>query len=245
MTKNIEKGYTKQEYDCIKKYWEDFKEDVIYNNRFFPNNNIIEILDKLKSIDDPERKLNDSLMVGLIGSLTLYRARIGNFKDKEDEEMLAPPAKITKQGRCNSDGISYLYLASNYETAIYEVRPCKGDIVTVAEIEIDDKHIFSFNTQKDAGSYLRSNPIKNSDLEALIDIIVEDLSKVVTPSNLLEYVPFQFLASYVKKREYDGFVYKSSLTNGCNYVYFEFKNAKVVNKTTYEINNLEYKINEI
>jgi len=39
------------------------------------------------------------------------------------DEMGAPPANKTTEGRVNPRGISYLYLATNPKTAVAEIRP--------------------------------------------------------------------------------------------------------------------------
>lgn len=246
MDNNRAKLYSIEKYNETKKIWEKFKDDIKYNNRFFQDNSVVKILDRLKDKDDTNRTKDDSYMVGLLcEGMNFFRARIGNFKEKDDSEILAPPKNVVKQGRCNSEGISYLYAAHNWETAIYEVKPSKGDIVTVAKIKLGYKHLFSFKTQQEIHKHLRSNPIKDPDIEALIDIINDELSKVVTSSNILDYIPFQFITEYIKKRGYDGFIYKSTLNNGTNYVFFETDSVEVLDKSLYKIDNLKLEIEKL
>lgn len=52
------------------------------------------------------------------------------------DEMGAPPSEEAKDGRINPDGISYLYLANNKETAIAEARPWVGAEVSVGYFTI-------------------------------------------------------------------------------------------------------------
>ena len=74
-----------------------------------------------------------------------YRARIGSRPPKGrgvfsrpllEKEMLSPPSEQTKEGRINPKGISYLYLSSDYNTAISEVRPWLDQHVSVAVCEV-------------------------------------------------------------------------------------------------------------
>ena len=245
MKKESSKLYTEDEYKKVKELWEVFKCDIKYKNRFFSDNSVIKILNKLKTTKDTDRRPGDNIMVGLNGRLELYRARIGDFKNRDDKEMLGPPKEIVKQGRCNAEGVVYIYSANNYETAIYEVKPSKEEIVTVATLSTDSKYLFSFETQSKIKNFLNISPIKDSELEALVDIINDDLSTVVTNDNKLEYIPFQFITEYVKKRGFDGFLFKSSLVNGINYVLFNYEDVIVEEKKLYIIEDVKYDIKDI
>jgi len=52
-----------------------------------------------------------------------------------DREMKPIPEKVS-DGRANPKGIDCLYIATDYDTAILEVRPLIGSYVTVAKMEI-------------------------------------------------------------------------------------------------------------
>ena len=81
---------------------------------------------------------------------TLSRAQIGYREwarqDKEGhewvEEVPFAPERMTpltqnpSEGRNNPRGIAYLYLATDPETAIAEVRPWSGSLVSVASSQI-------------------------------------------------------------------------------------------------------------
>lgn len=71
----------------------------------------------------------------------LYRARQhnqidGNYDDcifTNEKEYWNPPEKsIVKLGRCNDIGESMFYSSNHFETSILEVRPVKGQYITVA-----------------------------------------------------------------------------------------------------------------
>lgn len=64
-----------------------------------------------------------------------FRARVNKIDEidvKPLSDMGAPPREATRPGRLNPTGIPYLYLSSDKETAIAEVRPWMGANVTVA-----------------------------------------------------------------------------------------------------------------
>ena len=245
--KQKEKLYTEEQNKEIQSIWDKFKKDIIHNNRFFSGKDIVSILDKIRRIDE-ERNNDESLAVTLSpmnGCINLYRARIGNYINEEDNEMLNPPDKKTNAGRCNPKGISYLYLASNEDTAIQEVRPNLGDEVTVAEIKIAPVDILGFDAMIKANDILIGRQLKTWDVEALINIINNDLSKVVTVGDENEYAPYQFLAEYIKNRGFGCFRFSSSIAKGTNYVLFDSCDVEIVSKKLYKVNKLICNYEEI
>lgn len=76
----------------------------------------------------------------------LYRARVHNnligksengrlYEFKNENEFWNVPEKYAKQGRCNSNGKSLFYCASDFETAILEVKPKVGEFVTISNFK--------------------------------------------------------------------------------------------------------------
>src|SRR5690606_26316369 len=71
-----------------------------------------------------------------IGS-TWHRARLlGPRPTFSPDEMGAPPPESAGQGRANPAGIPYLYLGSQVDAAIAELRPHTGDRACVAAFEV-------------------------------------------------------------------------------------------------------------
>lgn len=224
------------EINYVKQLWDKFKEDIKHNNRYFVGDNVVELLDKCKTAFEP-RKTNDIFMSGTTGEKMLFhRARIGDYCNKEDTEMLAPPTESVQSGRGNPFGISYLYVASDVNTAIAEVKPNKGDEVTVAKIIVPNKCIFSF-VQDDYKDTIHDNKVKS-----LLKIINEDFSSVITVKKEIEYLPFQFISEYIKKRGYDGLSFSSSVGKGCNHIIFNHDNCYIEKKELYYVSDIKYKI---
>lgn len=245
--KHKDKLYTEEQYKEIQSMWDKFKNDIIHNNRFFSGKDIVNILDRIKRSDE-QRNNDESLAVAMrpmCGYTNLFRARIGNYINEKDNEMLNPPDNKTSAGRCNPKGISYLYLASDEDTAIQEVRPNLGDEVTVAEIRIAPAKILGFDTMIKANDILNGRQLKTWEVEALVNIINSDLSKVVTVGNENEYAPYQFLAEYIKNRGFDCFTFSSSIAKGTNYVLFDSSEVEIVSKKLYKIKQLICNYEEI
>lgn len=239
----------------IKQLWNNFKKELKRKNRYFYSNDIINILDSYKKNSNYLNGIN------LNDNIKYYRARIGNFKDNQnldlnkDNELLAPPPEVASAGRCNAEGVSYLYLASDEKTAIYEVKPNKGDIVTLATLKIK-KTLTIFITElydENNIKYVDKRNQDNRELIALMKIINDDLKNVVTINERVEYLPYQWFSEYIKSKGFDGFSYSSTLIdnsnllNGRNFVLFncENKDIEIVNKDKFTINTVEYNYSKI
>jgi hypothetical protein len=197
------------------KIWQDFCSEIIYRNRYFPDSQVD--LDAL-------RELLDFLSQELEPKTNFYRARITPQKEKYSCKNIGkPPVEKTKHGRANPKGISYLYLSSNRETAVTEVRPFVGAFVTVGMFKNNESlHVV------DLRNPIIDSPFKYGDsLEYYIShleflrMLGYELSKTVNPRDAeLEYIPLQYLCEFIKNNDYDGVIYKSSASDGHNFAIF-------------------------
>jgi hypothetical protein len=199
--------------------WEKLREELMYHNRFFPESDID--LEQLKDnlswlILDPDE----------IPS-SWYRARIQTDSPFDASEMGAPPRRIASYGRANPAGIPYLYLGSTQATAISEIRPHTGEIACVAEFRTPNnlalvdlrnpKRIVSPFELEDATAIGRMR----SDLPFL-ERLGDELTRPVVPqAAAIDYTPSQYLCEFIKKCEYQGVVYRSSVSDGINLALFD------------------------
>ncbi len=217
--------------------WEIFREELKHRNRFFPSN-----------APDISHLEPFGQYIGVIidkGSQKFYRARI-NTSDKPIRigQMGKPSKKISLSGRANPIGISFLYLASTIETAISEVRGHKGEIVTIAEFQLkSDLELADLRDPKSTISPFALN--EENELELIyksmpfLALLENELSKPIIPREAdLEYLPTQYLCELLKKIGFHGIIFKSSISDGNNYVIFNDRKLKAV--TTYQ-----YKITDI
>ncbi|WOE70672.1 RES family NAD+ phosphorylase [Hydrogenimonas thermophila] len=225
--------------DLVSNLWESFKEEIKHNNRFFPKFQSFQ-LDHFK---EWLRELkNENLKKRF-----LYRARISDDKQLiPKENMGKPPAKLIKSGgRANPVGISYLYTATNKKTAIAEVRPHKGEVITIAKIKIIKKLILADlrNPRLDTSPFAIPN-MQIDEIFKYINLLQhfsKELSKPVVPKEAyLEYLPTQYLSELIKDIGYDGFIFKSSVANGDNIVLFSEDKIKIDNIELYSIDNITF-----
>ena len=113
-------------------------------------------------------------------SQILYRARIGNYVGEDYSKILAPPKGKALSGRCNPEGISYLYLSTCENTAIAEIKPNKGDFVTIAEIQLDSLEVFNFGIYNSENQEMCNMLKLDKEVSDLVTIINDDLKSVIT-----------------------------------------------------------------
>jgi hypothetical protein len=192
----------------------------------------------------------------------LWRAQLGDHWNEceIDGEMSIdhgplPPVRMKPlvhsphEGRVNPKGISCLYLATDKETAMAEVRPWLGSYVSVGQFEIV-KGLMLINCFSQQGvdilshSYMKE-PGPDEREKAVWAHIDHAFSQPVSADNpITEYVPTQILAELFRKNGFDGVVYKSLLGEGFNVALFDVAVAKLVNCFLYDAKSVAFKFEE-
>jgi len=233
-----ERDYYGMQYeatDDLYQEWKDFCDEIITTNRFFPkktiNNDLLTYSIKFLETEVPKGTI-------------FFRARICETEVPfQKEEMGMPPAHKTKSGRANPIGIPYLYLASDQETAISEIRPfnqdkiCIGNFRLLENLRIVDLAkeviISPFQFGEQIGNYFY--------YRGLLDILGKELSKPIPRNNsALEYIPLQYLCEFIKTLGYEGVAYKSSVGNGYNIAAFSNLKFLCLSIDNVEITGVEY-----
>lgn len=206
--------------------WEELRKELMHENRFFPNVQID--LDRLGLL--LSRLL---LEEGEVGT-TWYRARIQQGAAAfNPDEMSAPPPNLASHGRANPAGIPYLYLGSESQAALSEVRPHTGETVCVAEFSTppDLKLVDLRNPRATVSPFLLAD---EDDVGQMRDDVVflqrlgEELTRPVLPlAAAFDYTPSQYLCEFIKKCGYDGVIYNSSVSTGVNLALFKPDKAVV------------------
>ena len=106
--------------------WNEFAEKIKHGNRF---HNDLFNADAMSSFLSYAEKSYPENSV-------LYRARRANGNDGYmNSDMGAPPCTICTAGRINPEGISVLYLASDADTALSEIRASTYDYVSIGKFK--------------------------------------------------------------------------------------------------------------
>jgi hypothetical protein len=187
----------------------------------------------------------------------LWRAQLGNGWRFENEEVgeipvphkperMYPRTARATEGRANPKGIPYLYLATNSETALAEVRPWVGSYVTVSQFKIvREMKIVNCTTNKGKGFYLKEPSPKKREV-AVWSYINKAFAEPITPTDdVADYVSTQVLAELFKSKGLDGIGYRSSLGDGYNIALFDINSAEIINCFLYVVDGIKFNFSEI
>lgn len=161
-----------------------------------------------------------------------YEEYANNYNEKysgfEKDGSGAPPQGKASEGRINSEGISYLYLASDTNTAISEVKPVKDCLISVAKFILAKQfNVFDASYPDDW--------IYKKDEELLDKLALSDVFS--RPANGIrgEYWVTQYISEYIQTLGFDGIKFTSSLTGEQNLVLFDTMDYEVDETKVYQV----------
>lgn len=227
--------------------WNKFSDEIKTINRFHLNNKLD--LDKFKSLFKHfEKRISKQDL--------FYRARIcSDTKGYPIHQMGNPRPELAKAGRANPEGISYLYLAKEVKTTLYETRSSLFDYVSVGTFRINEK----LEEEDLKVVNLNSNTYDVfvlAEIETLEEVLMhrpftdkleKELSKPRRKSDSeLDYLPTQYLSELIKSMGFDGIEYQSSLhSNGYNIAIFNPEKFTCIDSRVYEIESTHLGYKEI
>jgi RES domain-containing protein len=153
---------------------------------------------------------------------------------------MKPLANKATEGRVNPKGIPCLYLATEPDTAIAEVRPWIGSLVSIATF-------FLTRSQNIVDCSMDSHLIHRGALSAeqrtngVWTSINRAFSTPVTPSdNVADYAPTQILAEHFRHHGLDGIIYGSRLGTGKTVALFGLNVASLRSCHLHRVKSLEF-----
>lgn len=175
----------------------------------------------LNDVASTEEELNDFFESGE----NIFQ---GYNKDKSG----APPKESAVEGRLNCKGVSFLYTSSDANTVIYELRPIKNEIISIAEF-VSNKDLRFADLRKK-----RPKKYDNDDvLYPLLTRIANEFSKPHYAGH--NYWFTQYLAGQFINMGFDGVVFKSSLhPEGDNLVFFHSNDCDAVNSHLHRVERI-------
>lgn len=179
----------------------------------------------------------------------LWRAQLGHaWRDKYHPEphppsRMKPRSDRAREGRANPKGIPVLYLATTKETAMAEVRPWKGSIMSVGQFQtVEDVTLVDCITE-DPGS--TTDPFREpapDQRDATVWSHVDEAFAEPTDrsDDGTEYVATQVIADVFRARGYDGIMYRSGLADGHNVALFDLDAAEIRNCCMYSLDDIDF-----
>lgn len=161
-------------------------------------------------------------------------------------ERMKPLINSASEGRANAKGIPCLYVATDKETAMSEVRPWLGSIMSVGQFKLQkDLNIVVFHDDnsgiKNKAHFYFSEPSDAEKISSVWFHIDKAFSIPTKTSDLRsDYAPTQIISEFLKSKGYDGIAYRSSLGSGYNIALFDLGSANIVNCFTYEASKINF-----
>ena len=181
-----------------------------------------------------------------------YRARIHKDRKRKTRlspgEMGPPPRDEAKAGRGNKEKEPVLYLASDEETALSEVRAWRGMAVALAKVRLRRNLKLIDLTE----FHFPKSPFEIEDLcyhlklNALFQSFGSALSQPPIPGEEERlYLPSQKLCELIRQRDLDGVIYPSAMGPGENVLLFNPDDGDPFDVKYVRIGTPAYPITEI
>jgi hypothetical protein len=223
--------------------WQEFREELMHKNRYFPKAapDLVRLRELLSYLITDPREIPSQL----------FRARIQDgAMPHPPDRMGAPPAELATHGRANPAGIPYLYLASDQNTAVSELRPHTGDLASVARCLVSDqlKLVDLRQPRKTISPFALPDEsqvaLLRGDL-AFLATVGEELTRPVHPKSAhIDYLPSQYLCEFIKDCGFDGVMYRSSVGDGVNLALFDPAKAAVDLVAQYAVSRVHVELEE-
>lgn len=190
---------------------------------------------------------------------TLWRAQLGNSWQADAElgekrprphqaARMKPMEDRAREGRVNPKGIPCLYLATTRESAMSEVRPWIGSMITLARFDVARTlELVDCSVAHDERPHFEQEP-SYADIEGAVWAHIDRaFSLPVTPNHdTADYAATQILAELFRSEGYDGVLYKSAVgADGYNIALFNLSSAIYVDANIFEVKNVNYAFSEI
>ena len=160
-----------------------------------------------------------------------------------DEDRMSPLVGEAREGRANPKGIPCLYLATDKETAMAEVRPTLGSMISVGEFRISrELHLVdcSIGHASELNIYFDEPEAAEREKAVWNDIDRAFSEPITSDDSSADYAPTQILSELFKKEGYDGIIYKSNLGGGYNVSLFNMSDAEITECFLFNVKSISY-----
>ncbi|MEI4505980.1 RES domain-containing protein [Sphingopyxis sp. CCNWLW253] len=194
--------------------WRRFREAILHHQRFFNDpakEFLAEIFDGIQNQSDIDNK-PAFYRLSPADEPLFYRARI--VADEEAFRAIAqnpaglmgpPPRPLRRAGRMNAAGIAVFYGATEKDTAVAELRPAVGSLISLAAFRVYRPiHVLDLTRFTRAGRQLdifAKNQMVRATQWAFMQSFASEISQPILPGDEhLEYVPAQVVAEYLTNK---------------------------------------------
>ncbi len=203
-------------YFTVSAEWNHFVESIKYKNRYFSN---IEFEKYLKILLDYKEIINkdsifyrariikpNDIKLMKIETDIINNSRKSGINGFDKDNMKAPPKELAVSGRANPSGVSYLYLASNPQTACAETKINIFDLISVSRFSVNQDLTIINLKSNDISKLEGTERIKRYNFLLKVQ---NAFSMPNNERNDIEYSPSQYISAYLQNRGIDGIKYGS------------------------------------
>lgn len=173
---------------------------------------------------------------------------IDDFPVPYNAKRMKPLPNGASEGRANPKGIPCLYVASTRETAMSEIRPWLGSIISVAKFSnIKELKVIDFSKYHgESGHFYIEEPDDDKKQQAVWRHIDNAFSEPVTNSDSRsDYAPTKIISELIKSLGYDGIAFKSSFGDGYNLALFDLNSTRFMSCSLTQANALKFSFGRI
>ena len=242
------------EFKSWNSYWA-FSRSTSTKHRYFRPREVEEFLD---AVLETSKSRKSTIKTGSV----FWRAQLGNawrpwyeggehLTDLPDpfppERMKPTPGRVI-EGRVNPKGIPYLYVSTNRDTALAEVRPWIGSLISLAQFKtLRDLTVIDCTRKEKPRTVIfpKAPPSPKEKEKIMWSEIDRAFSRPVTPSDeIADYVPTQIIAELFRANGLEGVAYVSALGKGLNLAIFDIDTADVINCSLFEAKKIGFTFKE-
>jgi RES domain-containing protein len=232
-------------------YW-DFRREVTSRRRYLPSDESRAFLAELT-------RTSASRGGRIPAGHTMCRAQVAH-EDREHRhagripgpalpKRMMPRPDAASDGRANPEGIPRLYMAFDRHTAIAEVRPWIGSLVSVAIMKtVRDLNVVDCRGEGDRELLFIEGEPSAAEREAAVWSHVARAFRepVLRGDDRAGYAPTQIIAELFQNEGYDGIVYGSGFGDGAtNIVVFDTAAAEIVACEIHEVKGVKLDHEEV
>lgn len=231
-------------------YWR-FRQEVTRTRRYLLSDESKAFLDELASTSTSRVGKIDAgknFCRAQIAHQDVAHPDVGSVPGPALPHRMVPLSDAATEGRANPKGIPRLYLADHRNTAIAEVRPWIGSLVSVSIFKTL-RPLRIVDCREDSNKlhiYLEGEP-EPEKREAAVwaDVARAFRMPVQRSDDRAGYAPTQIIVELFQGLDYDGVIYGSSFgSKGSNLVLFDVSAAELVATELHEVQGVELKTRE-
>ncbi len=155
-----------------------------------------------------------------------------------------PPMLHASEGRLNRPRVSILYLASDRETAVAELRPHPGHLISTAAFRLERDIVVADLSDQDIRKFLNDKRLE--DLRTILSV-ADVLNVPVQPEHRFLYAATQLISDAVRAEGYEGLMFSSSVASGFNLVCFDPDVCTMVpsSENIHDVRSLTYQLGAV